>query len=195
MIKGNGFTLVELLVAMVVGAMLLVSLSWAVATLARQLPTRAPEARDTDLAAVAPMLGAMIEQAQPLRPGAAFRGDEKSLDLVVPAPMAAGLAGPLDLKLRVESRTGGEALIASVEPVDATAPFPAAARAPHVLVHGYEEIRFGYIPAAQAEASSLPRLVTISFAGDRGATQRISAAPRLDSDGRCRFDPISMTCR
>lgn len=192
-----GFTLVELLAAMIAGSILIVSLGWSVSTLARDLRPSAGALQEARIAALAPALTALIEQAQPPgRDGAGFSGTPDRLEAVVPPPMAAERAGPLRLSLSAASDpAGGYALLARFEPLDPAAAFPAALRVERPLLGGLRSIRFDYVRSDKAAAPRLPLLVTLTLVTARGDERRISAAPRIDSDGRCRFDPISMACR
>ncbi|WP_114952125.1 PulJ/GspJ family protein [Sphingosinicella terrae] len=189
MSRQEGFTIVELLAALVIGAMLLVAIGWNLAAVIRLLPEPAGQARRQQLALAAPRLEALIEQAQP----EGFEGNADHLSLIVPPPLAAGPAGPLRMTLAVVQDGGDRSLVARFAPVDDGVAWRAAAREAPVA-QGYRAIRFDYVPAPAGSARRLPLLVTLSL--DDGETiSRISAAPRIDSDGSCRFDPISMTCR
>ena len=191
-----GFTLVELLAAMVAGAMLLVSLGWTVSTLARELGrSRAADAKG-DAAAAATLLVGMLEQAHPVAAdGSGFEGRAGGLTALVPPPMAAGDAGPMRLTLRVGAGGGGEALFARLAPVQPGSAFPAALSAERMLLGGYRSIRFDYSGGAPGSPPRLPRLIALTLTAADGSVRRISAVPRIDSDGRCRFDPVSMACR
>lgn len=184
--RANGFTLVELLAALVAGSLLLAALSWTmrdmVAELARSDERRAAD----DLAEIAPTLEALVERADP----GAFEGSARRMAITVPPPRAAGAAGPVRLVLEVRRDRAGEELLARFEPKEGA--WPAAARE-RVLAAGWREIGFEYL-AGDPRAGPLPRLVTIRF-DDGERVRRISAEPRLNSDGACRFDPISMECR
>jgi prepilin-type N-terminal cleavage/methylation domain-containing protein len=183
----NGFTLIELLAAMVAGSFLLVSLSWSVSSLTRQLPVPPETVQLRQIEALAPALSGMLERIRPSTPQQpSFAGDAAHMSAIVPPPMAMAGAGPLRLSLNVRASGEGQALHMSLAPIEG-----GAARE-SVLAEGFRKIQFSY---AGAEPPSAPRLITIAFTGGNGVTRHISARPRLDSDGRCRFDPISMTCR
>lgn len=184
-----GFTLVEVLAALVAGALLLVTIGWSFSSVARLLPADPSEERAERLTRVAPRIEALIEQAQPSE----FEGRPDSLSAIVPPPLAAGPVGPLRLRLIVRNEAAGKSLFAAFEPQSPDVRWPAAAREIR-LAEGYRDIRFDYLHDGGPADRVLPRLVTISF-DDGRAVRRISATPRLDSDGSCRFDPVSMTCR
>jgi prepilin-type N-terminal cleavage/methylation domain-containing protein len=196
MTKGNGFTLVELLVAMVAGTMLLGSLSWTLATLGRELRASTRAGAGHHLDAAAPMLAGLIEQIVPAPSGRkAVLAGPGSLAMITVPPAALGAIGPVRATLSVRPYQGGAALYVGFAPVDASAPLPAAARAERRLVDGYRRIDFRYALPAAREAHLPPKLVTIGFTDPQGRTVTLAAAPRLNSGGSCRFDPVSMTCR
>ena len=187
MSRTAGFTLVELLAAMTAGSLLLVSLSWAVAGLGRQLQQK-PDVRAAELQALAPLLSGLLVKALPT--GETFEGDENRLQALVDAPMAMAAGGAARLTLEVRPDREGEALWARF------APEAGGSAAEKRLAAGYRDIRIDYAGAAEPSAPArLPRLIGFVFVDASGDERRISAAPRVDSDGRCRFDPISMVCR
>jgi prepilin-type N-terminal cleavage/methylation domain-containing protein len=196
MSKSQGFTLVELLVAMVAGSLLLATLSWTLATLGRELQSSRQALSRQRLEAVAPVLSNLIEQMLPTPKGEErLAAGPQSLTFVTTAPAALGGAGPVRVTLSVRNEAGGQALFARFAPSHEAAPFPAAARAERRLAGGYRRIRFDYAMPADKEAELPPKLVTISLADPDGGLVRLVAAPRLNSRGDCRFDPIAMTCR
>ena len=196
--QANGFTLIELLAAMVAGSFLLASLSWTLSSLTRQLPIAPAALRGRQLERVAPVLTAMFERIRPLSHGdTSFSGERDKLTTIVPPPMSVAGAGPLRLSLSVRTTKEGQALFAVFTPLDASASLPRAGAGEHVLLSGYRSIELEYAGPAQGgnPLPRLPALISLRLVDPNGVTRRISATPRLTSDGRCRFDPISMTCR
>jgi prepilin-type N-terminal cleavage/methylation domain-containing protein len=192
----HGFTLIELLVAMVAGSLLLATLSWTLATLGRELRSSQRAEPRQRLDAVAPVLANLIEQTLPTaKDERAIVARPQRLVFVTMPPAALGATGPVRATLSVRPHQAGEALYARFEPAAAAAAFPAAARAERRLIEGYRHIRFDYALAPKEEAGLPPKLVTISLSDAEGRSVRLAAAPRLNSSGACRFDPISMTCR
>lgn len=189
--RESGFTLVEMLAALVAGSMLLVALSWAV----RDMTALA--ARDTgsggaaELAGVAPALEQLLSGAAPK----GFDAGPDRLRAIVAPPQAAGSVGPVRLTLSVRKGSDGAALVAAFEPLRPGVRWPLAARE-RVLAQGWNEIGFEYVPAAGEEegADGAPSLITVAF-DDGERIRRLSVEPRLNSDGGCVFDPISMECR
>lgn len=192
-----GFTLIELLAAMIAGSILIVSLGWSVSLLARDLRPSDAARQDARIAALAPVLVSLLEQAHPPgRGGSGFSGAADRLSAVVSPPMAVAAAGPLRLGLSVApAPEGGYALLARFDPVDRASSLPATFRRERSLLSGLRSIRFDYVLSKAAGPPRLPLLVTLTLVTKTGEERRISAAPRIDSDGRCRFDPISMACR
>lgn len=194
--KSNGFTLVELLVAMVAGSFLLISLSWAVASLGRELrQSRTIETRDR-VAAIAPALTALVEQALPTSPGTEpIVVEVDKLAITTAPPDALGSVGPVRLSFLVRKASNLAGLYARFDPADKEAPLPKGAGVEITLIRDQRDIRFEYVRAAGRDARLPPQLVTITFTGQDGRSTRLSMTPRLNSSGDCRFDPISMTCR
>lgn len=191
-----GFTLIELLVAMTTGSLLLALVGWSVGSLGRQLAPDPAAAQLRRLEAVAPMLTRMIGQAMPPEAAAAsFGGKADQLRLVVAPPEAAEGAGPMLLTLSIRNGRGVKSLFATLRPVAEAAPFPPALGVERPLLEGYRDLSFEYERGAADPPLRPPRLVSLVLTAADGKVRRVSATPRLDSDGRCIFDPISLACR
>lgn len=195
MMREAGFTLVELLAAMLAGAFLLAVLAWNVAALGREVRADVDYDPADAVAAIAPQLSTLIEAALP--PGA---GDEPpvlqsdKLSIVTTAPMALGPVGPMRLTLSVNRDSTGEALSARVELLDEELSLPETARAEQKLLSGMDRIDFDYVDPDSGTAG-LPRLVRLIVDTGRGEPIAIAAAPRVNTGGACHFDLISMACR
>ncbi len=192
----QGFTLVELLVALVAGSMLLASLTWTLTSLGREL--RASRLAETAARAdaAAPVLAGLIEQMFPAaKDDPEIVAEPRRFAFATLPPAALGAVGPVRATLEVRDRPEGQALYARFEPADPSASFPATAREARPLIEGYRQIRFDYRLADAKDEGMPPHLVTLSLVDRRGRITRIAAAPRITSGGDCRFDPISMTCR
>jgi prepilin-type N-terminal cleavage/methylation domain-containing protein len=194
--KEAGFTLIELLAAMVAGSLLLVSLGWAVATLGERLVKARSDDEARAFHDAAALLVPLIEQASPrAQDGSGFRGTAQMLEVSVPPPMAAASAGQLRLRLRVVENSDGQSLMAQLVPTDPRSSLPIEAQEERRLLSGYRSFRFDYSPPPDGVPTGLPRLITLTALDAEGMVQRLSSAPRIHSDGRCRFDPGSLTCR
>ncbi|HEY0087133.1 MAG TPA: type II secretion system protein [Allosphingosinicella sp.] len=189
-----GFTLIELLAAMTAGSLLLVTLSVSVAQLGMQL-SRKPDVQAARLEAFAPVFRSLLEQAQPGEKDTGFVGSAKGLRALVEPPMAAALAGPMRLDLAVRPDATGEALHLLLTPLAPGAALPSAATSDRIVAEGFRSIRFTYAAKPSGAAAGLPKLITIAFETTDQKVRSLSAAPRIDSGGTCRFDPISMACR
>ena len=193
--QDDGFTLVELLVAHVASSMLLASLSWAIATLGRDLRGRSDTGPLAQIISATPILTQMLEGAMlPGTDGKGFEGTTDQLMAIVPPPLAAGPVGPVALTLRSQRDGRFQNLVATLRPVDATAPWSSSQASAHMLIKGTDDIRFDYVARADSGRPQLPALITIEFKL-KGETKRIAIAPKRTSDGSCRFDPISQACR
>lgn len=194
-----GFTLVEILVALVAGALILAGLSATLVTLQRQY-ARMDKTSDTLVAidAIEPALRRLIEQAAPVKVAdVSFASDERALRLVVPAPQALGTPGLVQLDLSVTRQAKGEALVAKLSALPSGPALPAGASRPVVLAEGLTSIRFTTAfapPDPSMPDVERPRLVSLDFK-DGSTGRRIDIVPRLTGDGSCRFDPISLACR
>ena len=192
----QGFTLVELLAAMIAGSLILATLSWTVTSLARELRASTLAEPRQKLSDVAPALTRLIEQAQPTAKGEAkIVATQKRLAFTTAPPTALGAAGSVRAEFMVRPAQGGEGLFARFAPAVSGAALSPGATAEFPIVEGYRSISFGYQMPKDPEAGLPPRLVTISLTDQSGRTTRLSAAPRLTATGGCRFDPVSMACR
>jgi prepilin-type N-terminal cleavage/methylation domain-containing protein len=194
MTSDRGFTLVELLAAMVAGALLLASISWIVGRLGQELHDNGEHQLDAQIADIAPSLRTMLSQATPAgKEGSSFEGKLHGLSALVPSPMALGSVGPVTLDLDVRPTRRGQALFARVSPHGTAGNAPPSPDG-EMLVDGMDDIHFDYVARPANDPVGLPLLITIRFS--KGAdSAALAIAPRVTSDGRCHFDPISMTCR
>jgi hypothetical protein len=190
-----GFTLVELLFALVAGSLLLISLGWAIRGLEDQYRRHAKESPGEKIEAIAPFLTSEIGRALPPTYGAAFAGDDGRLVMTVPPPKALGPVGPLHLMLTVVGLASGKALVARFAPASAGQPLPASAQAPVKLADGFRDIRFSYLRRSTDDATALPRLVTLQFVDQSGTVLPLGIEPRITMGADCAFDPIAQACR
>ena len=195
MTEENGFTLVEVLFALVAGSLLLVTLGWAIRQLEDQfLRHQAPSGAEK-VERIASLLVGEVGRALPPATGAAFSGSAERLVVSVPPPRALGAIGPVQLALDVVTRSHGKALVASVSPALADQHLPAAATQPVTLVDGFRDIRFAYLRRATDLPTALPRLITFQFVDDHGTLLPVGVEPHLTMAASCIFDVIGQTCR
>lgn len=191
--REDGFTLVEMLAALVAGSLLLISLGWAISTLGRQFEASRDDTAVQNLQRLTPVLTAWIQGALPPAKEGDFIAQPRSLSFVTAPPDAFLSTGPVRLKLVAAQYEGSEALFAEFTPAEpgATGSLPEKRK---LLVKGYRNIRFQYEPSV-IDPDKLPALIRARFTDSAGRTLSITALPRINADGACRFDPISMECR
>lgn len=182
----GGFTLVELLAAMVAGSLLLASLSWIVGSFGRELRAAEVGQEKAHVLRVSDRLRELVEGA--LLDATVTEQDR--LKAMVAPPQSLGAVGPVEMELAVE-RTGKTEALFSRFGSDTQALDPAVTEK-RMLVGGFKSISFEY---GEARPRGLPKTISIALTDLRDQTSRIVLEPRIDSDGSCRFDPISMTCR
>ena len=187
----RGFTLVEVLAALVVGGLLLAALSALLSNLSKDL--HADERRDelAQVETIAPILKTLLESAIPQADDAESQLTLRHMALTVAPPQAFAGAGPLRLDLDVERTATGDALVASLTPADKTDQPPAVANR-HLLAQGFKHIAF---ESSEPDETDAPSPLKIMFQPQKGDPLNIVAEPRLSSDASCHFDPISMSCR
>jgi prepilin-type N-terminal cleavage/methylation domain-containing protein len=178
-----GFTLIELLVAMTAAALLLASLTWTVSRLGRQLEGRVGTGAAAEVAALRPVISSLM--------GGVQTGSDNGPDInrrdvrfVTAAPGAMGSAGRATVRLHV-SGVPGDRHLEGVVRTDEDPPAERRFRS----VHGWKDIAFSRIGEEDA-----PPVLKIDFTGNEDR-QSIVAAARINTQGDCVFDPISMACR
>lgn len=190
----KGFTLIEVLVALVAGGLLLASLGWISASLAEELQqTRMGKGAQID--AVAPFIRQMLEEAVPPGPQDVVVARADLLEVVIPAPDALGRKGPVRLTLAAKRTAAGMGLFAHMRATHGGMPLPDFISEEWPLADGFANIHFRYRARGKARRPSLPAVVTIMFVEKSGRMTPMSAEPRLTADATCVFDPISLECR
>jgi len=196
MTEENGFTLVELLAALVAGSLLLAAISWVVGSLGRELHARPRDAAVAALTTITPALTTMLERAGlPDKAGNGFTAERSRLTATVPPPDALEAVGPLTLTITAERTRRGEGLMMTLAAVDPMVHLPASVVGPRLLADGFTGIDFEYVHGDDAATPQLPRLILIRFTDAARAVRTIAVEPRINADGRCQFDLISLACR
>lgn len=197
----EGFTLVELLVSLMAGALLVAILVALLADI-KVAWRRSGEVDIGASSALAARLDTLLGGILAAEPGSGevvFEGSAQRLVALVPAPQALASVGLVRLTLEARHSANGTALVAQLAPEDADAAMPEPFREPQVLA-SVSDIHFSYLaddgsaPADSWPASARPpAAIRIELAGRN--PQVIVARPIANVDGRCLFDPISLNCR
>jgi len=184
----QGFTLVEVLAALVVGGLLLAVLGGVLSDLGRDLHANDHRKDLAQVETIAPMLKGLLESAIPETDSDSIT--PRHAAFTVAPPQAFDGVGPLRLELDVMRDRTGDMLVASFKSPDATALPPALAER-HVLAEGFRRIELAKPDLGGGTVAP----VTVMFQPKTGDPVTIVAEPRLSSDANCHFDPISMSCR
>ncbi len=183
----NGFTLVETLVALVIGAVLLGSISWVISGLVKDLKA-AEQIRDPRA-----MLDAAI-LLENILGGARFENDEgqtlprnaEQLTFEMRAPAALGTPGYIPASLAAVPATSGKSLVLSL---------PGSDLPDTILLDGPEDIDFTYETDSNQTSPYIRQInVFVQWIAAKDK-KSLSFRPRINADGTCVFDPISQQCR
>ncbi|MES2161407.1 MAG: prepilin-type N-terminal cleavage/methylation domain-containing protein [Pseudomonadota bacterium] len=203
--RQRGMSLVELLVAMALAALLMLLLNSVLSGVKDGWLRARAAARGNDQQLVAlQLLRGALAGALPPDPHDArtrLQGGAQQLEWLAAPPQALAASGPLRLRLELQEQAdGAKALMLS-----AAADAPRAAPAPLRLVTGLASASFAY--AAEADDSApapswtapavLPRLIwiTLVFMDKNVPPLRLAIAPRRSLAARCQLDLISLNCR
>lgn len=200
-----GFTLLELLVAMVVSASLLALLSQILGS----FQTVSRKARDTSSQSAKFSQGqqalvTLIREALPPLPGrqgSSFVGTGKSAEFNALPPQSLRYIGPVRARLTIERvASGGSEIWVSLSPLGlaVTTPLPR-----QLLLTAPGAISFEYLDAALNlplaywdDEKHIPTLVQLRFGGGQQEQQLpVSAAPRRQRAAACLLDVQNMGCR
>jgi len=190
-----GFTLLEMLFALVASSMLVIGLGWALRGLEAELRRSSTATAADQLIAIQPFLARQIAHATPLAQGAVLAGTPDSLQLTVPPPQSLGPIGPVRFLLAVEQQGGSAALAVRFAPDRPGQTLPPTAIEKRVLARGFRSIRFQYLRRSTDPRDRLPRLISILFKTQNGKLLPLAFEPRLNMGATCVFDPVSLACR
>lgn len=196
MTETNGFTLVELLAAMVAGSLLLVAVGAATGSLTKEARKGEAEKDATKLARVAPVLDRLVTSLQPGEsddPGIDI--STKSLSGDITPPDALGSVGTVHMALDVKHDAGGDALVLTLTPSDPAMPLPGVASQPIKLVEGFRSISFDARGVSTQAYDPSDGPIVMHFDSARGSDRTLAFNPKVTTSGTCRFDPISLACR
>lgn len=201
-----GFTLLELLVALALSALLLALLSQAIGSLrvrsnAASQGAVAMQAQGDGEQALSLLIAGAVPSVSP-GGTSTFVGTARSMEFLAAPPQALAAQGLLQVRLTVEPTTASQVGIYAE-----TAPKSAGSLQPdrRLVVAGLASARFEYAARADTDMRSdwpaggrPPALVRLHFdSGGPGEPRRgeLVVAVRRQQTGGCRVDPISMNCR
>jgi general secretion pathway protein J len=211
-----GFTLVEVLVALVLLGLLTTALFFSVrfgVTAWQRGGERSDQIHTSML--VQDLLRRLIGQAYPLMladgTGSGrvdFAGSATSLDFLAPVPIALASGGRARFTLAIERRGGQSDLVLASRPELAAGDAPAELNR-KTLLATLEAAEFAYFGVAQSKSTtewherwsdemSLPALVRVRvrFArSDPRLWPDLTIAPRITADVGCAYDPLTKLCR
>ena len=190
----TGFTLVELLAALVLGAFLLAAIGWLLGGLSDSLAARRRTTALAQVSSIAEPLERLLAAADAAPAAPVPQLSPRSLEIQTGPPQALGPVGPISLSLAVRQLEDGQALIMRLRAAGG-ATLPEAVAADRILARGFSRIRFVYLPRAADDPAKTPRLITIQFETPSSRQYEIVAEPMMSGSAGCQFDPISMACR
>lgn len=205
-----GFSLIEVLIAIAVGALLLASLSQILITFREgwERSTAADQELDMETlaqVAITRTLKAGIA-AGPRQTETGLRGSETGVDMVVMPPQSAFALGRMKARLGTERQVDGSFnLVLTIKPDhpgsgSATSPL----RDHWILLQGLESLRFEYFgplddqPKSSWEKTAVvPELIELHGVYKNREKQPfwIAVRPRSTVPGECVLDWTSLTCR
>lgn len=202
----KGFTLVEVLIATSLLALISIGILYSMRTSLRMWERAGSTAADVEgLAFAQGVLRRAIEGVYPrlgADGGVDFVGGEGELAFQGPSLAAVSIAGRTRYRFSVEERAEGAALLLGVS---SEFDQPHLAGEQELLIENAESIRFSYRSFRDEtwrdrwdERSGLPALVRIDveFAeGDRRRWPPLIIRPKIDADVDCRYDPLTFGCR
>ncbi len=206
----NGFTLVELIVALAVASLLLGLLTEALGGITkttRQLLTEntQQEERAVSTRFVNQALKSTLPP-DPRDPGSRFVGTEQEVSFTTLPPESLRSVGSLRVRLYLDTESSGDKSVF----IDAESP-PGQASSPrfvlkrHRLFKNARSARFRFYENTGTEtreldrwedATKLPSLISLAIlVADDTSPISISAMPRRNVSGHCQFDNIGLSCR
>lgn len=202
---GRGFTLLELLVAMAVSALLLALLSQVMGSL-QQASRSARESWATVAAPVGgrQVLVALLREALPPppgQPGWALVGGPQRVEFNAVPPQALRHAGPIRVRVSVQRDALGQSEV--VVDFSTLAGVALESLPRHTVLTGLGSASFDYAESTGSEplaqwrnASRLPAIIRLNVDdSSSGSRSVVAAAPRRHGVASCRLDLISVECR
>jgi general secretion pathway protein J len=207
-----GFTLIEVLVALTLLAMLSVGLVTTFRT-GHGAYARVVEAGDSGWNVVIAQrsLRRLLESTYPFEPAdggrastVGLQGDRLRLTFSAPMPLAAGGSGHYRYEVGTRTAAGGRKALVVRSSLDRNGMFQGSV-AEEVILEDIEEVEWGYLDAAGAQRwrddwserrpPALVRLRVSFPQRDSRSWPDLIVAPRISDDANCAFDVVSQSCR
>ena len=185
----RGFTLIETLVALAIGAMLLGSISWVISGLVKDLKAAEQSQNPRAMLDAASLLDNILGSARFTDgDGKSLKRDSANLAFEMLAPTVLGKPGYVSANLAAVQALNGNSLVLFL---------PGSDLPDTIVLDGADDIDFAYeTDSAQIYSDPYIRQINISVRWNAEKDAKIlSVRPRIDSDGACVFDPVSQQCR
>jgi prepilin-type N-terminal cleavage/methylation domain-containing protein len=188
-----GFTLVELLMAMVASSLLLILLGNVVAMLGQRLTHGSANQQQFALGQSANAFTVLVARTVPTNNPDYINISTQSITFPIQPSQSDNQQSALLVRFDVSRSANGNQLIASlVDPVS------------HQMVEGTQELliansRGALTLSAEEAVDAGPEfrltLIKVNWADQQGRAHQWVAGPRINARIGCRFDPISLSCR
>lgn len=180
----KGFTLVEVLVALVVGSLLLGSISWVLGGLSDDLRGTESQSNVLQNVQTSQLLENILSDARfSSADGESMQRSATNLAFRMTAPMALERRGYIDAELSVHAGQDGKSLALH---------WPDQDLEEISLLSGMDDIELQY----DAKNAAFLNKITIIYL-EQGADEnrQLILRPKINAKGACIFDPISQRCR
>ena len=183
----RGFTLVELLVAMVAATLLLIGLGGVTSALTSRVRRASSAEPELAFARSSAAIATLVQQAVPTSDPTKLTSSERQLQF----PVAAQWPQAAAVRLTSTRSGNGSELVATL--IDAAG--AEIAGSAETLLTGGTAISIDAPVATSTTGEQRLTRVRILITQDNGEVRTIVAVPRISATPGCRFDPISLTCR
>jgi len=187
-VKENGFTLIEMLVSLVVGAFIIGSISWVTSNLAKGLEAEATSDFSQELLDAHNVLDKIISNARFKEPGGAhLKRTKKFLEFDIRGPDSLGKSGYERARLLLNNNPTPQLVLEFDNPL-----LPET-----IIVHAANELEISYKETGDQNGTDrhLVQIQLSFYSNDEENRHILSLYPRINGQGTCIFDPISQRCR
>lgn len=186
--KQNGFTLVEMLIALVIGGILLASLSTIISGLANELTHGRQANQQIETYRKLSGLKNILEGSQYVQEnGRPLLQSENLLRLRIRAPFATRLTGWVDARLEIKKTGENKELLLSI---------PSYPNIPEdILISRAEDIDLHISFKETEDQTRAIDAIMINILIDGSQDYKIVAHPKATPEKNCIFDLISQRCR